>query len=79
MMRAWNVSALPTTFVLDADLHLRYRAVGDVAWDAPEADRLLAGLIAISHPLLRLKPRRHPPARLSPCRSRHRPAWRPAR
>lgn len=54
MMRAWGVSALPTTFVLDADQQLRYRAVGDVAWDSAEAERLIAGLAAI------------PPSPLSP-------------
>ncbi|WP_341990018.1 TlpA disulfide reductase family protein [Azorhizobium sp. AG788] len=46
MMRSWGVSALPTTFVLDAALRPRYRAVGDVAWDEPAADRVIAGLAA---------------------------------
>ena len=46
MMRAWGVSALPTTFVLDAGLQLRYRAVGDVAWDSTAANQLIAGLAA---------------------------------
>lgn len=52
MVRAWGVSALPTTIVLDGDLHLRYRAVGDVAWDAPEVDRLIASLAGTPPPAL---------------------------
>lgn len=50
VVRAWGVSALPTTIVLDGDLHLRYRAVGDVAWDAPEVDRLIASLAGTRPP-----------------------------
>lgn len=50
VVRAWGVSALPTTIVLDGNLHLRYRAVGDVAWDSPEVDRLIAGLAGEPQP-----------------------------
>ncbi len=44
--RAWSVSALPTTFVLDRALVPRLRAVGDVAWDAPDTEARLALVLA---------------------------------
>lgn len=52
MMRAWKVPALPTTFVLNAELQLRYRAVGDVAWDEMEPGRLIADLAVVPQPAL---------------------------
>ncbi len=42
--KAWNVSTLPTTFVLDGDLHPRLVVETDFAWDSVDpaklADRL---------------------------------------
>jgi thiol-disulfide isomerase/thioredoxin len=43
--RAWEVVALPTSFVLDADHAVAFFAEGDVAWDDPAADAALGGLL----------------------------------
>ncbi|MEP9378180.1 TlpA disulfide reductase family protein [Aquabacter sp. CN5-332] len=42
--KAWQVSALPSTVVLDADLRPRFMAEGDVDWDRREADVPLSAL-----------------------------------
>ena len=42
--RAWQVSTLPTTVVLDRTLTPRLVAEGDVDWDHADADRMLAAL-----------------------------------
>ena len=36
VMKAWPVKGLPTTFVLDAQGRIVYRAIGGRDWDAPE-------------------------------------------
>lgn len=61
MMRSWGVSALPTTFVLDAALRPRYRAIGDVSWDEPAADAVITGLVA--SPLAKKSPESPAPVR----------------
>ena len=33
----WNVLMLPATFLVDAEGHARYQAVGEREWDSPEA------------------------------------------
>ena len=35
-IQRWPVKGLPTTFVVDPDGRLAYRAIGGRAWDAPE-------------------------------------------
>jgi peroxiredoxin len=35
VLKAWPVIALPTTFVLDSEGHIVYRAVGGREWDDP--------------------------------------------
>ncbi len=42
--KAWGVDALPTTFVLDRNLSPRFYVQGDLDWDRPAIDRLLATL-----------------------------------
>jgi thiol-disulfide isomerase/thioredoxin len=42
--KAWSVDALPTTFVLDRNLTPRFYIQGDLDWDNPAIDRLLATL-----------------------------------
>lgn len=43
--KSWEVSALPSTVLLDADLRPRFMAEGDVDWDRREADALLSALV----------------------------------
>ena len=41
--REWPVAGLPTTYIVDPDGNVAFRAVGGRAWDAPEIlDRLRA-------------------------------------
>lgn len=41
--RDWSVSGLPTTYIVDPEGNIVYRAIGGRAWDAPEMlDRLRA-------------------------------------
>ncbi|MGU3492815.1 TlpA family protein disulfide reductase [Xanthobacteraceae bacterium A53D] len=42
--RSWNISALPSTVVLDPQHRPRLRAVGEVGWDAPDVRSALAAL-----------------------------------
>jgi thiol-disulfide isomerase/thioredoxin len=42
--KAWGADALPTTFVLDGDLAPRFYVQGDLDWNRPAIDRLLAML-----------------------------------
>lgn len=42
--KAWGVDALPTTFVLDRNLIPRFYVQGDLDWNRPAIDRLLATL-----------------------------------
>ena len=39
--KAWDISTLPTTFMLDETLTPGRVAIGDVDWDAPMVDQLL--------------------------------------
>jgi thiol-disulfide isomerase/thioredoxin len=43
--KAWQVSSLPTTFVLDRALAFRFVVEGDFDWDRPDADRALDALL----------------------------------
>lgn len=42
--KAWGVDALPTTFVLGHNLTPRFYVQGDLDWNRPAIDRLLAAL-----------------------------------
>jgi hypothetical protein len=42
--KAWGADALPTTFVLDRNLTPRFYVHGDLDWNRPAIDRLLATL-----------------------------------
>jgi peroxiredoxin len=44
--KAWQVSALPTTFVLDRSLAPRFVAEGDVEWDRVDSDLRLEALVS---------------------------------
>jgi len=44
--KAWQVYALPTTFVLDGNLVARFVAEGDFDWSRPEVEEALMKLIA---------------------------------
>lgn len=46
--RQWGISALPSTVILDRALRPRWRAAGDVAWDAPAARAVIAELLSSS-------------------------------
>ena len=43
--KAWQVSILPTTFLLDGDLVPRFVAQGDVDWGRPEIEESVTNLI----------------------------------
>ena len=34
--QAWRARGLPTTYILDSEQRIRYRAVGERVWDSPE-------------------------------------------
>lgn len=53
--KAWQIDALPTTFVLDANLVPRLVADGDVDWSRPDVEEALTDLIA-STPAARAEP-----------------------
>jgi peroxiredoxin len=36
MVSAWSVKGLPTTFVIDPEGRIVYKAIGDIEWDDPE-------------------------------------------
>lgn len=42
---AWDVSVLPTSFLLDKQGHVRYRAQGDLEWDSEEVVSIIEDLI----------------------------------
>lgn len=42
----WQVSVLPTTFVLDRSLTPRFVVEGDLDWDSDKVDRTLSALAA---------------------------------
>ncbi len=44
LMQRWSARGLPTTFVINPQGHIVYRAVGERAWDAPDILRLLRDL-----------------------------------
>jgi thiol-disulfide isomerase/thioredoxin len=41
----WNASVLPTSFLLDAEGHIRYRVQGDLEWDSEDVVSLIEKLI----------------------------------
>lgn len=45
--KAWGISALPNTIVLDPTLRPRLRATGDVAWDTSAPRAALAALFSL--------------------------------
>jgi thiol-disulfide isomerase/thioredoxin len=46
VLRAWPVKGLPTTFLIDKNGHIIYRAVGGRDFDSPESIRLIDELLA---------------------------------
>jgi len=42
---AWDVSVLPTSFLLDKQGHIRYRVQGDLEWDSGEVVAVIEELI----------------------------------
>jgi len=44
--KAWGSSILPTSFLLDRDGRVRYRAQGDLEWDSDEIVSLVSTLLA---------------------------------
>jgi thiol-disulfide isomerase/thioredoxin len=42
---AWGGQIMPTSFLVDAEGRLRYRAYGEVEWDGPEAIELIERLM----------------------------------
>ena len=45
VIEQWPVRALPTSFVVDRDGRLRYRAVGGREWDDPGLVEQILGLL----------------------------------
>jgi len=45
VMKAWGVRVLPTTLVVDAQQRIRFRVVGEAAWDAPDLVAELSALV----------------------------------
>lgn len=45
VMKAWPVTTLPTTFIVDGQGRIVYRAVGERAWDDPQILEKLRALI----------------------------------
>ena len=44
VVQRWPVRGLPTTYIVDPEGHLMYRAVGERDWDAPEVMDLVRAL-----------------------------------
>ena len=44
--KAWKVKGLPTSFIVDKQGRIAYRAVGGREFDHPEIEKLIRGLIA---------------------------------
>ena len=45
MFADWGAEVLPTSFLLDTEGHIRYRAQGDLEWDSEEVVSLIEELI----------------------------------
>ena len=43
--KAWKVRVLPTTLILDPDARIRYTAIGELDWSAPDIERRLRALL----------------------------------
>ena len=41
----WKVPMLPATFLIDAEGHARYWAIGEREWDSPEALELFSAIL----------------------------------
>lgn len=64
--RAWDVSILPSTFVVGPDLAVRLSAAGEVAWDDPATDAAVRALAdAAAPPAVRpvTAPNHNPPSK----------------
>ncbi|SCZ61252.1 TlpA family protein disulfide reductase [Thiohalomonas denitrificans] len=48
-VNAWNVSAFPTNFLIDAQGRIRYSYYGALEWDAPEVVAIVKKLLAEMH------------------------------
>lgn len=48
--KSWDVSTLPTTYVLDRDLVIRFAAIGEVDWIAPQVVMAIKSLLGDSSP-----------------------------
>lgn len=51
-VKAWNVSAFPSNFLIDAAGRIRYSYYGALEWDAPEVVELIETLLAERHSAL---------------------------
>ena len=47
--KSWNVSTLPTTFVLDSELKASLLVEGDFAWDTLDLDKLTGEVSSMKH------------------------------
>ena len=48
IIQQWQVLGLPTTFIIDPQGHVIYRAVGARTWDHPDIAKQINGLLPIS-------------------------------
>jgi thiol-disulfide isomerase/thioredoxin len=49
-LRRWRVFVFPTSFVIDADGHIRLGTFGELEWDAPEVVQAIAALMPATDP-----------------------------
>ena len=48
--KAWGVTIYPTSFLVDSEGRIRFRALGPLEWDDPEVIEAVEALIAESSP-----------------------------
>ena len=46
-LKSWKVFVYPTSFVLDAEGHIRLGVFGEVEWDSPEEMAKVVGLLPV--------------------------------
>jgi len=47
VLKSWKVFVFPTSFVLDAEGHIRLGVFGEVEWDSPEVMAKVAELLPV--------------------------------